>query len=76
MFLILVKPYKGKFDNYLNIFNELSSMLVVYFILQINGNSYFVDQKIFIGLIVVRGIYISAFCNLIVIIAVALFETR
>ena len=51
-------------------------MLVVYFILQINGNSYYVDQKIIIGLIVVRGIYISATCNLIVILAVAIKELR
>ena len=39
-FLVLVRPYKESLNNNLNIFNSAISILVVYFIMQINGPSY------------------------------------
>ena len=40
IFVILVRPYKEEFNNNLNIFNEGCSLIICYFILQLNGNSY------------------------------------
>ena len=42
-FLVMVRPYKEEFNNNLNIFNSLVGILVVYFIMQINGAVYYVD---------------------------------
>ena len=38
-FLIIVMPYEDKKNNYLNIFNEVLSVLVSYFIIVVNEHS-------------------------------------
>ena len=37
IYLLHTMPYKKPFDNYVNIMNELASLIVAYFIMVING---------------------------------------
>ena len=76
MFLVLVRPYKEKLNNNLNTFNSAISILVVYFIMQINGASYYIDQKILIGQLIGNTIYISWVCNGLIILSAAFLELR
>ena len=67
VFVILVRPYKEDFNNNLNIFNESCSLIICYFILQMNGNSYTPEMQVAVGTILVQAIYTSWLCNGIII---------
>ena len=75
-FLVIVRPYKERLNNNLNIFNSAISILVVYFIMQINGPSYYLEHKLLIGQFIGNTIYLSWIVNGIIILTAAFFELK
>ena len=58
-FLVYVMPYEEPYNNYLNIFNEFISLIVSYYICQINDLRYDPEVKNEIGLRTTETLYFS-----------------
>ena len=67
VFLVVIKPYELRANNYLNIFNESISLLVSYFIASIVDVRN-VENQVTIGEYINRTIYFSWSCNICVIV--------
>ena len=74
LFLIVVMPYKLKANNYLNILNESTSLLVSYLITQINDSRYIEYQQT-IGNFINYTLYFSWSCNFSIIAYFIIKET-
>ena len=75
-FLLSVKPYEKASNNYLNIFNELVSLLISYLIVQISDLKYKPEILEKIGEYIVNTIYISWGVNFCIIVTIILLELK
>lgn len=69
-------PYKIASNNYQNILNEVISLLVSYFIVQINDHRYEPEAREVMGAYIVNLIYFSWVSNLGIVVTVILLELR